>query len=40
MYYQGGKPQLLSQRITSFSKGIAEDMLGFLLFLFHLFLLL
>lgn len=37
MYYEGGKPQPLSHHITSFSKGIAEDMLAFILFLFFFF---
>lgn len=34
MYYQGGKLQPLSQHITSFSKKIAEDMLGLFYFYF------
>lgn len=37
MYYQGGKLQPLSHHITSFSRGIAEDVLGFILFNFFYF---
>lgn len=35
MYYQGEKLQSLSHHITSFSRGIVEDVLGFILFYFY-----